>query len=476
MTDGIEKEVDRKAISEGASDYLIKDDITADSLERTIRYSIERKKIDRHLDHLAHYDSLTSIPNRVLFQDRLNQAVSLGHRSKHPFTLMYIDLNDFKEINDSYGHNVGDQLLQQFATRLQSVVRSSDTVARIGGDEFTVLLNNLGSTPQVIQLAQKLLDSMAEPFFLEGNQLMIGCSIGLAVFPDAGDSSEKLQKNADIAMYQAKKTGSSCYRFFSNQHKDGSLIENIGVFDLKNEIDQGNLSIRFSPRLNIKTGKIETLNIDPIWNHKELSGKTYYDFLNDLNNKESIKFLTHWMISETLPYFCELNKKYSVSFSYAIRRSQLQSLDFGIFFRKALKKYKIKSSDIELAFLPNKISEDMFCFSECLENINDLGAKVGVCDFEMSALSIADIVQYDIYSLIFSAFSSDSKECKVIADAYINLAHRMKRKVTINHVSNKEQLKAASLLGCDYVQGEVVGVQVGYEALLDLLNNSDVMS
>ena len=272
MTDGMERDVDRKAISEGASDYLIKDHIHPEILERTIRYSIERKKIEQHLDHLAHYDHLTDLPNRILFSDRLHQAISLGHRSKDQFTLMYIDLNGFKEINDNHGHDMGDRVLQEFAERLQNSVRRSDTVARIGGDEFTVLLNNVGSTPKIIAVAQKLIEAIREPFALSGHELSVGCSIGIAVFPEAGTDADVLQRHADIAMYQAKQSGTSSYRFFTRKQPDDEVdMERLSAEELKTLIDTEKVVLGFTPRLQLQDNTITTIEVNPVWSPDSLN-------------------------------------------------------------------------------------------------------------------------------------------------------------------------------------------------------------
>lgn len=216
MTDDMDPEVDKKAISVGASDYLVKGSITADVLERTLRYSLERKKLENHFIYLAHHDYLTGLANRTLFLDRLEQTIQLADRANDKFTLMFVDLNNFKVVNDNYGHEMGDRLLKEFSARLIENVRSSDTVGRIGGDEFMILFNHIGSTPQIISLAQKLIDSIRSPFVIKGQELFVGCSIGIAVYPDSGESAEVMKRNADVAMYQAKLTGTSCYRFFSS--------------------------------------------------------------------------------------------------------------------------------------------------------------------------------------------------------------------------------------------------------------------
>jgi len=225
MTDEMESDIDQRAIREGASDYLTKSRINSQLLERAIRYAIERKQIVDRLDHLAHYDHLTDLPNRSLFLDRLRHSINLAERDKNQFTLLFIDLNDFKGINDSYGHDTGDKLLKQFSDRLLKSVRRSDTVARMGGDEFTVILHNLGNPQKIMMLAQKILSDANELYTINKHRFTMGCSIGIASYPDSGRDEETLQRNADLAMYQAKQASASSYRFYTDALTDEIKIQ-----------------------------------------------------------------------------------------------------------------------------------------------------------------------------------------------------------------------------------------------------------
>jgi diguanylate cyclase (GGDEF)-like protein len=478
MTDDMDLEVDRKAISEGASDYLVKESINSEILERTIRYSIERKKIERHLDHLAHYDYLTGLPNRVLFLDRLNQAVNLAQRSKHQFTLMYIDLNDFKVVNDNYGHDVGDKLLKEFANRLLETVRRSDTVARIGGDEFTILLNNMGSSPKIIQLAQKLIDSIEQPFVLANNILSVGCSIGIAVFPKAGDHADSLQRNADIAMYQAKQTGNSCYRFFLSQRQESTAIENLSPDELRLQIDNKKLEIRYTPRVDLNTQKILGVVISPIWEHDGLGVQYYKEFASLMANGETIKLLTEWMLETSLRETKLLYKKHGLLFSYAIRRPELQSSRFGPYVKKITKDYGVAINHIEFNFLRKKECMQKVFLKECIENVSDMGAIFSLSDFGEDTLSLIHMHNYDISALHFSAnflknAMSNTKE-KVLLESLIILAHRLGRALIANGLDDTEEVRFMQTLQCDQAQGGIFGESLSYSQLEEALKKNNL--
>ena len=171
------------------------------------------KKTNEQITHLAYHDSLTSLPNRILFYDRLNQAIAKAHRDKESIAVLYLDLDGFKTINDTLGHDVGDVLLREASKRIVACVRNSDTVARMGGDEFTVILSNVRTSNSDDRVAKKIIEAIATPFMLNGKNCSVSVSIGIALYPDNGDTAEHLIKISDAAMYLAKHSGKNCYRF-----------------------------------------------------------------------------------------------------------------------------------------------------------------------------------------------------------------------------------------------------------------------
>ncbi|MBR9805501.1 diguanylate cyclase response regulator, partial [bacterium] len=217
VTEAMDRELDQEAVKAGAADYLVKEQITKDTLERSIRYAIDRTQREKALARLAHYDPLTGVPNRLLFRDRLERALQRAERAEYPFALLYIDLDGFKKINDSFGHDAGDLLVKGVAERLSTCIRRTDSVARIGGDEFTVLLEKVSSINDIVSIAKKINDIVTEPFDIEGHQVRVGSSIGIAVYPEAGKDADTLLKHADMAMYEAKALRGSTYRFFTEK-------------------------------------------------------------------------------------------------------------------------------------------------------------------------------------------------------------------------------------------------------------------
>ncbi len=200
-----------QAVRQGAQDYLVKGQGPPELLARAIRYAIERKRFEEHLTYLAQYDHLTGLVNRILFRDRLVQATARSKRMQQMIGLMLLDLDRFKLVNDTFGHDMGDELLKAVSERLKTCVREVDTVARMGGDEFTIILEGVSSEQNVLVVAKRITESIATPFELKGHSISIGISIGITIYPQDDHPVDELLKHADTAMYQAKQQGGSAF-------------------------------------------------------------------------------------------------------------------------------------------------------------------------------------------------------------------------------------------------------------------------
>jgi len=208
-----DQELALQAVQQGAQDYLVKGQAQADLLSRAIRYAIERKRTEERLTYLAQYDHLTGLVNRTLFRDRLLLALARSKRKQQPLALMLLDLDRFKAVNDTCGHDAGDQLLKTVADRFRSCVREVDTVARMGGDEFAMILEGVSGQQDIVIVAQRIIQAMSEPFFIGGQPLSVGVSIGITVYPQNDRTVDELLKQADAAMYRAKQQGGNTFQF-----------------------------------------------------------------------------------------------------------------------------------------------------------------------------------------------------------------------------------------------------------------------
>jgi diguanylate cyclase (GGDEF)-like protein len=200
-----------QAVQQGAQDYLVKGQGHPELLARAVRYAIERKRAEEHLTYLAQYDHLTGLVNRSLFRDRLVQAMARSKRMQQPIGLMLLDLDRFKAVNDTFGHDMGDELLKTVSERLKACVREVDTVARMGGDEFTIILEGVTSEENILMVAKRITESIATPFELKGEHISIGISIGITIYPHDDHAVDELLKHADTAMYRAKQLGGSAF-------------------------------------------------------------------------------------------------------------------------------------------------------------------------------------------------------------------------------------------------------------------------
>ena len=218
-----DEEMALKAVREGAQDYLIKDQIDSNLLVRSLRYAIERKMAEDIIKKLAYHDSLTGLPSRTLFNDRFTMAIAETKRNDKKTAFIMLDLDHFKDVNDNFGHDTGDELLKEVSRRLVSILRQTDTVCRMGGDEFALLISGVSAKEMIDEVAQRILLIIGKPFILHGNEQMISASVGISFYPQDGETLETLIKRADAAMYQAKKTGGNKYSYYQPNIKNGSL-------------------------------------------------------------------------------------------------------------------------------------------------------------------------------------------------------------------------------------------------------------
>ena len=478
MTDEVEADVDEHAIREGASDYLTKSRINSQLLERGIRYAIERKQIEDRLDHLAHYDHLTDLPNRMLFLDRLCHSTSIAQREKNHFTLMFIDMDDFKGINDSYGHETGDKLLKQFSLRLSRAVRRSDTVARIGGDEFTVLLHNIGSVPQVMMLAQKIINETNQPYRINGHEFTVGCSIGIAVYPDAGNDEETLQRNADLAMYQAKQEPVSSYRFFSD-----ALSSDIDVqLDLHRDFYPAMAAKQFGvcyvPRVDIKNNQITAIEIAPYWKHPEKGVLHYQHFSSICADNEMGKRLFAWLYAVGLHQFSQLDHAKDVKLVFNLDCHHFTQRQLNQSLEKSLKKYNVSGECVEIDLNQVSFENNIDLLESSMDNLQTLGISFGINGFGTELSSLLHLQQLPISTLkidkrLVKAIDRNAEDAQLLK-AVIEFSHRIGKKVVAESIETKAQLATLEKLGCDQCKGQATIGMLSFKKLQQALKRYSV--
>lgn len=478
MTDEMETEVDREAIRAGASDYLIKGQIDSELLERTLRYAIERKQTEQHLARLAHYDPLTDIPNRILFRDRLEHAIRLAERDNTFFTLMFIDLNGFKQVNDNFGHDAGDAVIRICADRLNNCMRRSDSVARMGGDEFTLLLQNTELNTDVAHIAQKVIDSLSVPSQIGGYEVVVGCSIGIAMYPQAGRDADTLLKNADLAMYKAKQEDGSCYCFFTDAMNQDVRRQLRLESDLRKALKKEQFFLEYQPRVDVSTGKIISLESLLRWNHPENGVLSASEFVAIAEDTGLITAIGYWAIRQACTDLKKLHAIFGNELTMAINLSVRQFKDDRLVQEIAtiFAETGIEAGDIELELTETTFMENIDLVSLCMRPLSFFGINFSLDNFGTGSSSFLHLQRLPITAVkIDSHFMAElqrSRSDRRLVSAMITLAKNLGKIVVADGVENEEQKAWLEASGCDHMQGRYFSPPLVIDAIIQTLQEN----
>jgi diguanylate cyclase (GGDEF)-like protein len=482
MTHEMEVEVDREAIRHGASDYLIKGHIEYQLLERTIRYAIERKAAEYKLAKLAHYDHLTNVPNRILFRDRLEHAIQLAARDDLSFTLMYLDLDGFKQVNDSFGHDAGDELIQACAERLRACMRKSDSVARIGGDEFTILLEHIDSTADIAHIAEKVLEVISRPYQIGSHQVVIGCSIGIAVYPDAGIDVDNLQKNADMAMYRAKLVEGSAYRFFTDAMNVEARRQLLLESELRRALRRDEFCLHYQPRVDIVTGEILGVEALLRWSHPERGLVCPAEFMAVAEDTGLIVPLGYWAIHRACQDLKRMQLAGLPPIVMAINLSLRQFNDDKLVERIATiaQETGVNVRQLEFEITETAIMENMDLVALCMRALSQLGCRFALDDFGTGYSSFLHLQRLPISTIkIDKGFVADiprKREDATLVKAMVDLAHSLGKEVIAEGVETSEQLALLRDFGCDQTQGFYFCKPLNFEGVSKRLEGEPVLA
>jgi len=475
MTDEMEAVVDREAIRLGASDYLIKGRIECQLLERTIRYAIERKCVEYKLAKLAHYDPLTNIPNRILFRDRLDHAVSLAERDGVSFTLMYLDLNGFKQINDSFGHDAGDELIRLCAQRLESCMRRSDSVARIGGDEFTLLLENTDHASDIAHIAEKVLEAISRPYRIGTHSVEVGASIGIAIYPQAGLSVDELQKHADMAMYDAKLVPGDQYRFFTEALNVEARRQLQLESELRRALRRNEFVLFYQPRVDLRSGEVVGLEALLRWSHPE-RGMIYPDeFIAAAEDTGLIVPLGYWVLLKACEDLQQLRQAGAENLTMAVNLSLRQFKDERLPQRlsEIILQTGVQAQWLEFEITETAMMENVELVREGMEALASLGCRFNLDDFGTGYSSFTHLQRLPISAIkidkTFVAETMQRQEDAALVAAMVNLGHSLGKEVIAEGVESDFQRLLLTELGCDQVQGYYFCKPMGFSAIVERL-------
>lgn len=494
LTSTIDEELDRKAIHAGAADYLPKAGLNSALLERTIRYAIDRKRSETQLARLAHYDILTGVPNRLLFQDRLDRALQRSERGDLPFALLYIDLDGFKAVNDNFGHDKGDMLVKAIAQRLSDCVRRSDSVARIGGDEFTVLLEKVGNVSDVVAVAQKIIDVVTEPFEADGVHLRVGCSIGIAQFPDAGKTAQDLLRHADMAMYEAKGIAGSNYRFFTDkmnlQVLDQSRIES----ELRTAIKQDQLRLYYQPRISLRTGKVVAAEALLRWQHPDGQILLPREFLDIADQAGLLPTLGYWVLGRVCADLAQMQQTGvpPIKLSVNVALSQLLEDEFVDNVTTILKSHQVPEGRLELELKESNIVMEIAASDDevwrAIDTLRAHGIEIVLDDFGRGLTSLATLQHRPLALLKMDSTlvrkldsGLDKEQFAKQGDArlvktLVSLAHSLDIQVAASGVETDAQRQFLADCRCDQLQGHVYSPPRPYDDFIDFVRGQGVTS
>lgn len=417
------------------------------------------KESQQHIMHLATHDALTGLPNRALLQDRIQQAIAHDLRCGDRAAVLFIDLDEFKTINDSLGHDVGDLLLKKVAERLASCVRSEDTVARQGGDEFIVLLPSIAAAQDASKVAEKLLAVLNEPFEIQNKQMHIGASIGIAVFPDDGMSVDALMKNSDIAMYHAKESGRNAYQFFTASMNAQATERQALGSDLREAVAQSELLLNYQPIVDTVSGQLVSLEVLLRWQHPERGWVPPLKFIPLAESTGLIVPLGEWVLKTACTQMKAWQAEGYVVPCLAINISarQFQQREFFETVRRTLEETGVSPHLIELEITEGLLIDDAEEVKATLLRLRELGVRIALDDFGTGYSSLSYLKRFPIDTLkIDRSFVLDiarDKDDAAIVTAIIAMAHSLDMKVVAEGVEDAAQLAFLRDRQCDYYQG-----------------------
>jgi diguanylate cyclase (GGDEF)-like protein/PAS domain S-box-containing protein len=420
----------------------------------------ERKRAEETIFNQAHIDLLTGLPNRRLFKDRLQQAMLNAYRQQQQLALMFFDLDHFKYINDTLGHDAGDTLLIEATQRLQMCIRESDTLARPGGDEFTLIMADLHDPNGIDRVAQSILEVMSQPFMLKNESCYISISIGIAMYPDDANNADDLINKADQAMYAAKKLGRSQFCYFTPTMQ--ALAENRLRLanDLRTAISEKQFSITYQPIVDLITGKVEKAEALLRWQHPTRGFVNPIDFIPVAEDCGAIKAIGEWVFLQVAEQVAIWRKTLHPQFQVSVNKSPMQFQIDGEGYRdwvEHLQQLNLPGNAITVEITEGLLLNPSQAVTDKLKAIRDTGMQISIDDFGTGYSSLSYLKKYQIdYLKIDRSFVSNlsiHSTDMAICEAMILMAHKLGMKVIAEGIETEEQLQLLKQAGCDYGQG-----------------------
>ena len=429
------------------------------------------------LDYLAHHDPLTDLPNRILLQDRLNQSIEMARRQGRQLAVMFMDLDQFKNINDSLGHAVGDQLLQSVAQRLVGCVRQSDTISRQGGDEFVLLLPDLEHAEHAARSAQKILDVVAQPYCIDQHDLYTSVSIGIGIYPNDGEDAQDLIKSADTAMYFAKATGRNNYKFFEQSMNVRAVNRQSTEASLRRALARNDFLLHYQPKINLRNGTIVGVEALVRWQHPERGLLLPAEFIAIAEDCGLIIALGRWVLRAA----CLQARAWQLAglppVTVAVNTSALEFRAKGFIenVHAILAETGFDAHYLEIELTESVLMRDVDSTGTVLRALADAGIKLTVDDFGTGYSSLSYLRKFPIDTLkIDQSFVKEmtrDPDDATIVRAVISMGKSLKQRVIAEGVGTPEQYTALLTEGCEEGQGPYSSRPLPAEEFAELLRN-----
>ncbi|AMA55858.1 bifunctional diguanylate cyclase/phosphodiesterase [Bradyrhizobium sp. CCGE-LA001] len=435
----------------------------------------EKNKADERIEYLASHDSLTDLPNRETFNGLLREAIDTAQRHDHRFAVLFIDLDRFKVINDSLGHEAGDLLLLEVANRLRGALRARDVVARLGGDEFVVILDQCGEIDDVQHIATGLLSALAEPMELAGHECHTTASIGIAMYPANGSDAQTLTKNADMAMYLAKEDGKNGYRFFSKEVKTQS-IERLSLESaLRRALEREQFSLNYQPKVDMETGQITGVEALLRWTHPDLGNVSPAQFIPLAEETGLIVPIGRWVLNEACAQAMAWQRRGLLPLSMAVNLSPRQFADEHLLqdVDEALAASGMSPVLLQLEVTESMMMRNVGRALKVLDAIQSRGIRLAIDDFGTGYSSMSLMKHFPIDTIkIDRSFVRDlpqDSEDQAIAQAIISMGKALGMTVVAEGVENVEQEAFLRTHGCDEMQGYLISKPLPARQMAELL-------
>ena len=463
LTGDTDESASLKALEMGAHDYLVKMNVDSELLKRSIRYARERHQTQNRINYLSHHDVLTDLPNRSLLNERMNHFLDKANRFEKMMGVITIDINRFKIINDTLGHEVGDQLLQLTAQRLSMCISTDDTIARVGGDEFTIILDCMNDEHDAELIAQKIIKEINKPFQINDTELFITASIGISSYPNDGTESKSLIKKADIAVHKAKGKGRNNYQIYRMIMETPSLERLALENSLRKALENDEFFVYYQPIVDVLNKRILAMEALVRWNHPDFGIIGPKKFIPIAEEIGIIIPLGEWVLRQACQQNIIWQKMNFVPIQISVNFSahQFEQKDIADKIKNILTETEMSHSYLNIEITESTLIKDIDHTQSILEDLKKLGVHISIDDFGTGYSSLSYLKRFPIESLkIDQSFIHDivsNSEDRSITKAIIAMAHSLNMEIVAEGVESNDQLEILRALETEKIQGYFSG-------------------